>query len=337
MSAAAVPRWSLRIQRAESSRLVWALVISLAFHLCLGGGYFLSKKIADRLPWLRDLIKMAQAMAAPKVAVTQPPPQQREPPLMFVDVSPAQETAEPPKDAKYYSDRNSRAANPSPTIDSNIPKITGKQTVVPRTEDVPKKVYTPLQPAPPPPIAKAQPAKEAHEELKPKPAPPLGDMAMAKPAPPNPSPNPDAGEAPRPRPKTIVEAKARPENRLAGEKMNQEGGVRRYYDISGLDVKSTLTGAYDSAFIAAVEQRWFALIDQQKYAYDAQGKVVILFTLHYDGRITEVDPGENTAGFKWGLLCQQAIQDPAPFAVWPSEMRRLLGNTRNIQFTFFYY
>jgi hypothetical protein len=124
---------------------------------------------------------------------------------------------------------------------------------------------------------------------------------------------------------------------LAGQKINQEGGVRRHLEISAFDAKATPFGAYDRAFIEAVETRWFSLLDEQKYAYDGQGKVVLQFTLHFDGRITDMGMEENTAGFKWGLLCQQAVQDPAPFMRWPEEMRRLMGNTRNIQITFFYY
>jgi hypothetical protein len=30
------------------------------------------------------------------------------------------------------------------------------------------------------------------------------------------------------------------------------------------------------------------------------------------------------------------VLDPAPFGTWPSDMRRTLGNARNIQFTFYY-
>jgi hypothetical protein len=59
--------------------------------------------------------------------------------------------------------------------------------------------------------------------------------------------------------------------------------------------------------------------------------------LHYDGRITDMNMTENTAGEVLGLICQKAVLDPAPFATWPSDMRRTLGDTRNIQFTFYYY
>jgi hypothetical protein len=46
---------------------------------------------------------------------------------------------------------------------------------------------------------------------------------------------------------------------------------------------------------------------------------------------------ENTAGEVLGFICESAVHDPAPFAAWPSDMRRTLGDTRNIQFTFYYY
>jgi hypothetical protein len=53
--------------------------------------------------------------------------------------------------------------------------------------------------------------------------------------------------------------------------------------------------------------------------------------------VTDMKVAENNVGEMLGLLCQKAVQDPAPYAAWPSDMRRLLGNTRSIQFTFIYY
>jgi hypothetical protein len=50
-----------------------------------------------------------------------------------------------------------------------------------------------------------------------------------------------------------------------------------------------------------------------------------------------MDMAENTVGDVLGLICQKAVLDPAPFAVWPSDMRRTLGDTRHIRFTFYYY
>jgi len=274
---------------------------------------------------------------------------------MFVSVSPAQATAEPPRDAKFYSDKNSRAANPEADKITDTPKIDGNHPELVKTEDVERPKFTPLQPALPPEPAKEkppptpeppketkppppEPVKEAPVEIKPKPAYTPGDLTLAKPAA---TPRPAEGEADEAkpqRPRTIREALARQQqDRLPGEKMKQEGGVSRRHELASLDTKATPFGAYDAALVEAISQRWFTLLDERDYASDSRGKVVLQFVLHYDGRVTDMNMAENTTGEVLGLICQKAVLDPAPFAAWPSDMRRTLGDTRHIQFTFYYY
>ncbi|HEV2392406.1 MAG TPA: hypothetical protein VG146_08590 [Verrucomicrobiae bacterium] len=330
MSVAGTP--SLHQDRAEASRLVWALVISLAIHLFFFGSYYGAKKLLawydiHHTAWLRPLAQVAELLNKKPNPLQ---PRQQEAPLMFVEVTPLQATTEPPKDAKYYSDKSSKAANPDANKDTATPLINGKQTDIAKTDDVPRPKFVPLQPTPPP-----QPAQKELPELKPRPTPEPGDLTMAKP---EPSPPKDPGEAPVSRPRTIAEALARKQdfNRLAGEKMKEEGGVSRRFNTS-LDVKGTPFGAYDYAFIQAVEQHWYDLLDERQYASDSRGRVVLHFTLHYDGRVTDMEMAENTAGEVLGLICEKAVLDPAPFQPWPIEMRRVMGETRNIQFTFIYY
>ena len=332
MFVARSPKWSLRLETAESSRLAWAFAVSLAFHLLLFGGYYTGDKL---IPWqnlhwpawlrpVQSLVEALKKKESPKLAL-----QPREAPLVFVEVSPAQATPEPPKDATYYSSRNSKAANPEADRDTGVPRITGSQTQVAKTEDVPREKFTPLQPSRPIP----QP-QEAQEEMKARPTQTPGDLAMGRP---DPTPKTDDGQQTHSRPRTIKEALARLQNnRLPGEKMKQEGGVNHHLEIASLDAKATPFGAYDDALIAAIQDRWYNLLDQRSYAADNRGKVVLQFRLHYDGRITDVSVAENTAGEVLGLICEKAVLDPAPFAAWPGDMRRLLGDTRNIQFTFYY-
>jgi len=116
--------------------------------------------------------------------------------------------------------------------------------------------------------------------------------------------------------------------------MKQEGGVKRRLEIASLDAQATPFGAYDAALVEAISARWFTLLEQRNYS--SGGKVVLQFHLHYDGRISDMTVAENTAGEVLGLICQKAVLDPAPFGVWPGDMRRLLGDSRGIQFTFFY-
>jgi hypothetical protein len=172
--------------------------------------------------------------------------------------------------------------------------------------------------------------------LKPKPAETAGDTAIGKP---DLTARKDDGNAERSRPRTIQEALARlPDSRLPGQRMQQEGGVKRRLEIASLDAKATLTGAYDWALVQAVSRRWYALLDERKYASDDRGKVVIRFSLHYDGTITGISVAESTISSEvLGYVCVRAIEEPAPYAAWPSEMRHEISNgTRDVQFTFYY-
>jgi hypothetical protein len=335
MSIAGMPRWSLRREQAEVSRLAWAFAISLALHLLVFGTYQTGKKynLWQNLHWPAWLQPPKLLTELIKKKAPPPPPPQQDIPLIFVNVSPAQATAEPPKDAKFYSDKNARAANPEADKITEMPKIDGKQTEVAKTEDVPREKFVPLQPSRPAP----QP-QEAQPEVKPKPAYTPGDLTMAKPSPTPRKDDGDANEAKPARPRTVKEALARQQdNRLPGEKIKQDGGVQRRHEIASLDTKATPFGAYDAALVEAISQRWWTLLDERDYASDSRGKVVLQFRLHYDGRITDMNVADNSAGEVLGLICQKAVLDPAPFAAWPSDMRRTLGDTRSIQFTFYYY
>lgn len=323
----------MRMDHAEGNRLAWAFGVSLVAHLLLWGCWYSDHKYhwfeKVRLPQWVQAAKIVPEFLKKSQQLSQPPIN-REPPLIFVDVSQAQAVVEPPKEAQYYSDKNSLAANPRADVVTGIPKIEGKQTDVPRTEDVPKTDFHPLQPSP----AKVEQADKPGEMEKGPPVAASGDLALGKP---DPTLKPDTGDKPRGRPRTLKEAMARlPESRIPGPKMHQEGGVRRRLEIASLDAKATPFGAYDKELVEAISQRWFTLLDQRAYASDSRGKVVLRFVLHQDGRVSGMGVMESTTGEVLTLICEKAVLDPAPFAPWPIEMRRLLGETRRIQFTFFY-
>ena len=161
---------------------------------------------------------------------------------------------------------------------------------------------------------------------------------MAKPSPTPRATEGTANEAKPPRPRTLNQALAQLQpSQVPGVKMQQDGGVSRRHEMASLDTKASPFGAYDAALVEAISQRWFTLLDERDYASDSRGKVVLKFCLHYDGRITDMNMAENSAGEVLGFICQKAVLDPAPFAAWPSDMRRTLGDIRNIQFTFYYY
>ncbi|MCL4789996.1 MAG: hypothetical protein KJ070_24980 [Verrucomicrobia bacterium] len=317
---------SLRLDRPELIRLARAFAFSLALHLLVWGTYSVGKhfQLWQKLRWPAWAERLVQP--ATQTAANPERPENTQPPLIFVDVSPAQATSEVPRDTPFYSDKNALAANPEPEADTDTPKITGTQTQVIRTEDVPRNQFDQLMPDPP------KPSPEPVEEARPKPVSAPGDLTLTKP---DLNPRPDQGEAERARPRTIAEAMAR--NRLVGQKMKQDGGTRRERLEASFDTRATPFGAYDRAFIDAVQSRWYDLLDNMSYDGYRRGMVVLRFHLNYDGRITDMQVLENTVTGTLSLLCEKAVSDPSPFEKWPREMRLMVGKDyREIKFTFYY-
>ena len=320
---------SLRLSRSDMERLVLALVFSVLAHLGAWGGYEAGKKLGwwQHLPssawWHRAEKKNPQATLVPKPPMTVT--------LNFLpDVSHPE--AEPPKEAKFYSSKNSQAANPDQSVEKNQPKLNGKQTDIAKTEDAPK--LTKLQPAAPPP--QTPPAKPVPPAPAAEPAKPRGDLEIAKKAA---ADNPPKAQPTAPeRPRTVKQALAQRANQLPGQQMKQEGGVRRQRLWSSLDAKATPFGEYDRAIVEAVTQRWYDLLDSQRFAQDRTGHVTVHFKLLPDGRISEVQPAEENVGPLLSYVCQAAVEQAAPFGKWPPDMVRMIGaNFREITFTFYYY
>jgi outer membrane biosynthesis protein TonB len=331
---------TLRTPPWEDSRLAWALAASLLLHLSVfgiykGGQHFgIWEKL--RVPaWVQ---RMTDALMPAFAKRPVPPPKPNEDmALMLLEVNPAFAT-EPPKNAQYYAAHSTVAANPDADQETGVPKISGAQERMMRTEDTQLSRAQPLQPAPQPTPKKAETAERPEEEAKAKPTLQPGSLTLAKP---DEQERKTDGQAERPRPRTVAEAKARlaQQQRLstAGEKARQDGGVRRRNVATTLNAIGTPFGAYDAAIVAAIQERWYGLLEERSYASDKSGKVVLEFRLNYDGRVTDLKVVQNTVDELLCLLCQKAILDPSPFARWPAEMRRLnSSDSREVRFTFFY-
>jgi hypothetical protein len=300
----------------ERQYMVLALISSLGLHLVFFGvwlslGAFLlaiNRSTLEELKSAQERARMAE----------------EDVPLMFVEVIPEQATAEPPKTAEFYSTAHSQAANPDAEVETGVPKIDGPQDKVMRTvENLQPRVET-LRPAPhtPPeePVEEPVPVGQSTPEK-------ASDLAFVRPAPKN-------EEAERKRPTRLNQVRPQP-SLLAGQRMRQEGGVRRRGQVS-LDAKATPFGAYDAAIIAAIQQRWYDILDEGTSS-TRTGKVGVEFRLHYDGRITDLRVVEQDVGELLTLFCRRAISDPAPFAPWGNEMRQMIGRDyRDVRFTFYY-
>jgi hypothetical protein len=353
---------SLRFSRDEVARLAAALLLSLLMHLTIWGAYHTGEKLGWwqrlHLPlWLQPVKKFAlNAQIA-----------RDEQPAIYVDVSHAD--ADTPAQSRYYSNKSSRAAN-SETAQTTAPKIVGTQRDMPKTENAsrPVKAAAPAAPAPPNPTEEAKETPKEPAKTEPKEETPP-DLARLQPSMPPPSlktppldapeqpqtpgdfprqprpqttaaPTPDAtGSAPSQpaRPRTLKQALAQ-RDQLPGRQMQQEGGVPRRENWAALDVKATPFGDYDRTLIEAVTQRWYDLLDSGRFAQDRAGKVILRFKLKPDGSVIEMETLENTVGDLLGYLCQESVEEAAPFGKWPPDMLRMVGtNYREITFTFYYY
>lgn len=332
---------SLRYGRRERERLLAALLLSLLFHYGAWKGY----ETGNKLGWWQQFHLPAWLQPAAKKYALQAQLAHLNQPEIFVDVSHADVDA--PTRTKYYSNKNSRAANPN-AANENAPKITGSQTVVPKTEDVPKPVKAqeeapktatkppttqlqPVMPMPQPRLAQTETPEPPQTPGQTDPRKPNPIVATNPPATqPQPQPQPS-------RPRTLKQALAQ-HDQLPGQAMQQAGGVARRSMSSTLDVKATQFGEYDRAIIEAVSQRWYDLLDSRRFAQDRTGKVILRFKLKPDGTIIEMQTADNNVGELLGYLCQEAIEEAAPFAKWPPDMVRMIGaNYREISFTFYYY
>jgi outer membrane biosynthesis protein TonB len=270
----------------------------------------------------------------PKKSALVPPPQPSQ--LVFVDVDPALAEATPPKAPKFYSANNSVAANPHPK-NAALPEILGRQEKVIKTTENLRLKPQPLQPSPP----RQEEVKAPAARALPKIAYTPGDLVMAVPRQKEQVKNgqaeteSDAETQPQPvhqRPRTIAEAMA--QHGMLGEKSRQDGGVNRVKMGSSLDAIKTSYGDYDSEFIDAVRTRWYQLLGERA---TAPGRVVVEFRLMPDGRITNLSIAQSEVSDLLGLICQEAISDPAPYDPWTEEMRRdFPRGYRDVTFTFIY-
>jgi len=248
---------------------------------------------------------------------------QEEVPLTFIDVEPVEEV-EPPPNARYYSSASTRAGNPQPTlVEQDTPFVEGVEQEIVKTSDTvhTKDKYeelTPIQQNDTPQL----PVQEVQERASEDPlVPPKQDMGISTPT-------------KKERPRTLRQV--RKNANIAGNATKMNGGSRRHLLSAQMDVKGTPFGNYDAAFIAAVQKRWYDLIDSAGLL-TGSGKVVVAFQLHSDGHISAIQVLSTTVGELQTLLCQRAIMDPAPYNPWPSELRHAVhGDVRSVKFTFYY-
>ena len=114
--------------------------------------------------------------------------------------------------------------------------------------------------------------------------------------------------------------------------------MRHHLDSSAFDTIATPFGEYDRELIEAISTHWWDLLDRKEFSQDRTGKVVIQFTLHHDGRVSDVEVVRSDVGDLLSSVCRLAISRiPAPYAPWPTDMRRFYArDSLDMTFTFWY-
>jgi len=334
-------------------------VIALAFHLLVlvlwtGAGIWV-RRAPDQAPeWVRNLVQPAPP-PAPKPADPAQDPAWQEVPLTFIEVDPALAVKDPPRDAKFYSAANAVSGQPIPSTKAlKEPEITGVQKTMPKTFDTARPSPTPpqVQPKEEPEVPATPETAVRQEKKEAQPAQPQGgirdpgetQLAKVEPKAAAPQPQPErqavqAQEAGAPRRKPIKRLAQAMEQKgiVRGEKMLQQGGASRLSISPSFDVKSTPFGEYDLRMIAAVQERWWALLEERHYALERTGKVVLKFRLHGDGSISQMTTAESTVGETLSFTCEAAVMGASPFGRWPSVLKAQALDPREITFTFHYY
>jgi len=333
------------------------MLVSILLHEIVFGSWSYREELA-RFAVFRPFVKMFEApvwspptrtpRAVPTITFVEAPEPKRQEPRQFMETDASQATGEEPKNAEYYSDRSTVAANPeNPTGKTgDTPYLEGEETRMMSTENVVpspnQAVPAPAPVLPPPkPVESPQPAVEKPPEVAPKKLADEGQKVveekkvamLEKPAEsPKPAPPPVA----MPQPPPVPVAPGGSEREIGARKSRLTAvGVGRM-GISAFNVAGSPFGEYDKLLIRAVQSRWYALISQNGL-YERSGTVTLHFYLLQDGSVKDMEFKDNTAGEILGLFCQKAVVDSAPFAPLPNGLRLLIGNDpREVSFTFYY-
>ena len=372
----------------ENRSIEIAVVLSLLLHL-LAFGSWQYRDALMKLPFLASLTKWVHLVHPPEKPAPQPTqtltfvelaePRPKAPVIprgkeakQFMETDPSQVTGEKPKDARFYSDKSTVAANPNNPTGKNgdTPYLNGGETRVPNTLDVPtpsgvpapliRQPGSPSTPASPPrptpqtaeptPEPKATPQTKAQEQ--PKDIAPLGlkimeeqKVAAAEKPPVQPQvvtgatvPENPADEATMAHPGSpaIVTDPGAPGRELVARKshLTVEGVSRN--GIAAFNVAESPFGAYDKKLIKAVQSHWYALIDHYGI-YESADVVTVKFELFDDGQVRNVTSTDSAQSRILSLFCEKAVIESGPFDPLSDELRALIGKeAREISFTFYY-
>lgn len=146
-----------------------------------------------------------------------------------------------------------------------------------------------------------------------------GDVTMT-------SPNSAANAKPRPRPRATIAGTSGP----LAKNMSSAGEA----GVLGMDSVFSTMGEYSSRMMETIQAAWWISIERSKVSQ--RGHVVIEFTLHRDGTVTDVKIIESSTDRRAAYLCKDSIVGRAPFDPWPEDMVGMFGESQTGRITFHY-
>lgn len=139
--------------------------------------------------------------------------------------------------------------------------------------------------------------------------------------------SPERTAQPRPRPRLAPEL-------TTGTLMRSDRSARRR-GVLAMDATFSEFGEYEQQFYAAVQTGWYQEIEFFQ-PIDTATYVHVRFTLHADGRVTEVEAVQSNASEIATFICETAISKRSPFRPWTREMVRVFGEERTLTVRFRY-
>ena len=106
-------------------------------------------------------------------------------------------------------------------------------------------------------------------------------------------------------------------------------------DVAAIPYQSneTVEEQYDRRLCSVIGQHWLNLLAATREAH-THDTVMVSFILRDTGMVDDLQVAEPPGSKVSALLCLKAVQETAPFPVWPASMRKLLGNRRALLFSF---
>ncbi len=138
---------------------------------------------------------------------------------------------------------------------------------------------------------------------------------------------PEAQPTPRARPRLAPEL-------ITGPLMRSQGSASRRGSIA-IDATFSEFGEYEQQFYAAIQTGWYQEIEFFQ-PIDTSARVHVRFTIHADGRVTDVKTVQTTASEIASFICETAITKRSPFRPWTKEMVQVFGQQRTLNVMFHY-